>query len=298
MANASSTTSFRSSAANGWGGYPGLLALIEPERVLHSFLEEKTRPDGRQLWEERKIDLEPGAVTLSDGPYALNAGSGLARVGETQAFCSIGLNLATAGDPVLTFHVSVGTSGRDATWARQVEILLTETYASFPRTDRWLLSLSVTCLTDDGSLVDCCALAVIAALADARLPDTKDGDVIEVLRRGNTPLPCVFAIPLTCAVLDRGEGMVALVDPTIAEERLSTLVTVLLAPSTHLILKLRQQPGGPYAATRSVLLACVKLAMTRSARISARLAALVPHRAPLLVGKALESETETGPKIS
>lgn len=294
MADASSTTSLQSNAANSWGGYPGLLALIEPERVLRSFLEEKTRPDGRQLLEERRIDLELGAVTLREGPYALNAGSGLARVGETQALCSVGLSLATPGDPVLVFHVSVGTSGRDAAWARQVEMLLTEAYASFPRHDRWLLSLSVTCLTDDGSLVDCCALAVAAALADARLPETKEGDIIEILRHGHTPLPCIFAIPLTCAVLDHGESMVALVDPTIAEERLSTLVTVFLAPSTQLILKLRQQPGGPYAATRSILLACVKLAMTRSTRIAAWLAALAPHRAPLLLGKAFEDKAEPG----
>lgn len=257
----------------GSSGYAGLLALTEPDAVLRSFLEARVRPDGRRLDEFREVALEVGTVTPKSGPFVLTAGSALARVGSTEAACSIGLSLAQAGDPAASFSVFVGTSGRDAAWARSLEALLTDAYAQQPRAGRWLVSVAVTCLYDDGGLVDCCALAVAAALGDSRLPEATDADDIVEVGQASELLPCVFALPCTYAVVDCGGEKVVMVDPTAAEERSSTLVTVLVAPDRETVLKLRQQPGGAAKTTRAVLRACVRGAFGRAATLATELAA-------------------------
>lgn len=242
----------------------GLLPLIDPKAVLKEFVDASTRPDGRRMEETRPLEVDVGAITLKHGGHALNIGSATARVGgNTTAHCSIGLvGICADTDPALKFSVSVGTSGRSAEWARRLETLLADAYVTFPRCE-FLLGVSVTCLCDYGGLVDCCAMAVVGALSDARLPETTRAkeDVLEITKLRAFPLPSFFAFPLTCVVFES----TVLSDPTLIEESLGTLVTVLVKDDSETIFKIRQDPNGQYATTRHILVDCVNRAFERAA---------------------------------
>ncbi|KAJ8599161.1 hypothetical protein CTAYLR_008555 [Chrysophaeum taylorii] len=254
--------------------HEGLLpVIIAPEAVVRRFVDAGLRPDGRAFDEARDARLGEDPTLRSSSAGTLTIGSALARIGATQALCTVGLGLGAPGEPFVKVGVSVGTSGRELSWARSVELLLADACERVvERLERWTLALSVTCLWDDGGLLDCCAFAMAAALADARLPETEErGDVVAVVRSRATPLlrgkrKDVVGLPLTCAVF----GTTVLVDPTAAEERVSTLVTV-LCREDDAIVKIKQHPGGPVATSPDLIRACVHHARRRAKELASLL---------------------------
>lgn len=205
--------------------HPGaLLAVVDGAQVLGRFLSARVRPDGRGFEETREASL--------GDPVPLDVlGSAVARIGLTEAFCSV-----ATSDKDCEFTVTVGTSGRDAQFARAVELMLADAYSTLRVGS---VQVAVVCVRDEGSLVDCCGLAVACAFADADLD--------------------VWALPLTCAVFDSQ----VLADPTRAEAKLSTLVTVFCGLEGQ-VLKVKQHPGGSCATTPAVLRRCLQLALTRA----------------------------------
>jgi exosome complex component RRP42 len=151
-------------------------------------------------------------------------GSAQAFIGMTHVIAGVRLEAAppVADHPVEgVLHVHAGKDGARLAWA--VERTLRDTEAVDlmrlciePGRTVWHVWLDVRCINDDGSLVDACVLASVAALATAQMPRFDGGRVVRDERIG--PL-MVDGLPVTCTLglvdgklvadLTREEGTVA-----------------------------------------------------------------------------------------
>jgi exosome complex component RRP42 len=136
-------------------------------------------------------------------PFA--EGSAQAFIGMTHVIAGIRLEAA----PPLADHPVEGVlrvhAGKDnAPLARAVERAIRDTEAVDlmrlciePGRTVWHVRLDVRCINNDGSLIDACVLASVAALATARMPRFDGGSVVRDERIG--PL-MVDGLPVTCTL--------------------------------------------------------------------------------------------------
>ena len=188
------------------GSIPGLLERLDPALVCQRCIAAKLRGDGRSLEASRPVVLTRGSGG-SEASRQLSIGGASASVGTSRCHAAVRVGAAAAQDDVLvSFEVRRGCLTPDDKWARRVERLLDDCYASNLALDRarlevaegifWKLSIVVTCESDDGAASDCCLLAASAALAASTLPaaDIKDGHVALV---PNGADPTAAASPAT-----------------------------------------------------------------------------------------------------
>ena len=270
-------------------GVPGLADLLDPSRVCARSIAARERPDGRALDAFRPVALEYHDMA-SEGSQTLTIASATASVGLSRCRSAVLLSVAQPDEALVSFEVRRGCLAPDDRWARRVERLLDDSYASDAALDRarleiaegafWKLTVKVICLSDDGAAGDCCVLAASAALARAELPAVavEDGDVVLAeagAEAAAAPIPArplplaLLAAPLTCAVFDG----VVLADPASNEAAASTTVTVVVAvdPAHRAappgkLLKIAV-PGGNFPVPRAGLEACVALAAERAAAV-------------------------------
>uniref|UniRef100_A0A7S3JQL7 Ribosomal RNA-processing protein 42 n=1 Tax=Aureoumbra lagunensis TaxID=44058 RepID=A0A7S3JQL7_9STRA len=144
---------------------------LKPELYMRTYLNQrKTRLDGRDFHDWRNFEIICGAKRT-----ALNScvvGTACVSNGSTQVFASVELKSALESDPLLQFEVRPGCSGRDFTWARRVEILISEVYTAPDLAKALRLKVTLLSLSDGGALIDACFLAASAALTDSRIPPT------------------------------------------------------------------------------------------------------------------------------
>lgn len=167
-------------------------------RTVRRYLANGRRFDGRGLG-----DVRPVKVICDVAPVA--EGSAQAFIGMTHVIAGVRLEAA----PPLADHpvegvLLVHAGEDDAPLARAVERALRDTEAVDlmrlciePGRTVWHVQLDVRCINDDGSLVDACVLASVAALAMARMPRFDGRGVVRDERIG--PL-MVDGLPVTCTL--------------------------------------------------------------------------------------------------
>ena len=167
-------------------------------RTVRRLLANGQRFDGRGMG-----DIRPVKVMCDVAPVA--EGSAQVFLGRTHVIAGVRLEAA----PPVADHPVEGVllvhAGKDnAPLARAVERALRDAEAIDlmrlciePGRTVWHVQLDVRCINDDGSLVDACVLASVAALASARMPRFDSGRVVRDERVG--PL-MVDGLPVTCTL--------------------------------------------------------------------------------------------------
>jgi ribonuclease PH len=139
----------------------------------------------------------------------------------------------------------------------------------------WAIQVNVTVLDHDGNLTDAAVLAAMAALSHFRRPEVtvvQEGDectrvvVHHSDERPTAPLP-LHHVPLavTFALLPGAQSVVALLDPTAAEEGCMAGSVTYSANAHRELCALHKLGGSPLAATTLVSLA--RTAATRAAEL-------------------------------
>lgn len=167
-------------------------------RTVRRSLANGRRFDGRGLG-----DVRPVKVMCDVAPVA--EGSAQAFIGMTHVIAGVRLEAAPpVADHPVEGVLLVHAGEDDAPLARAVERALRDTEAVDlmrlciePGRTVWHVRLDVRCINDDGSLVDACVSASVAALATARMPRFDGGGVVRDERIG--PL-MVDGLPVTCTL--------------------------------------------------------------------------------------------------
>ena len=253
-----------------------------PEEYLRRFISRGLRPDGRPLGGGRPASVHPGAARGADA-------SALVRLGGTMVLAGACLELTAAADAnVGADGAGVGAGAGEAlrvavelaplrpqelrgARAAQAEGALEGRLsgvlgggtafdlgqlAALPGVARWAVALTVYVLSDDGSVLDACLLAAVAALTDLRLPtvEVSEGTSLEDLKaafsKGGRPgfgeperRLELHRVPLALTFGAFGEHLLA--DPTAEEEALaSSLTTVVTDGEGELVGTFRAASGG------------------------------------------------------
>jgi len=165
------------------------LKKIHPLAYHLQFLERDCRPDGRSLSEIRKLKISPGAISSAEG-------SSIVQLGQTKVICGIKCEIGVPhaskpkeGKIVVNVHLPPLCSGKFSGGKPTEETLALGEYVSnlllstkvldldelcvVPNTAVWVLYADIMCLDYDGNMHDVAPLAVLAALSNLRLPETK-----------------------------------------------------------------------------------------------------------------------------
>ena len=271
-----------------------------PEEYLRRFVARGLRPDGRPLGAGRAASVHPGAAQGADA-------SALVRVGGTMALAGVCLELAAetaaegagaaaAGAGALRVAVELAPlSPQELRGARaaQAEGALECRLAGVlgggaafdlgqlgaaPGLARWVISLTVYVLSDDGAILDACLLAAVAALADLRLPTVQapEGCTLEHLRAAfsKKERPGFVAperrltlrrVPLAFTFGAFGEHLLA--DPTAEEEALTSSSTTVVTDETGELVGAFRAGGSGGALSTATLQGFVQAAKRRHAEL-------------------------------
>lgn len=223
---------------------------LYPSQYHERFFAEGIRPDGRPLGKARAVTLMQSAVSAGA------EGSAAIKLGSTSILAGVRLEMYrpegdTAGQGELVLHVEMAPfSSADLRQNRQAEAecvgsltqRLTHVLGHQAVFDKrqlciaegkaaWRATVDIYVLDSDGSLLDACLLAAVAALADTKLPPVKQvsegnytrasaDDATAPAASTSQPVQLRFStLPLSvtcCQVKD-----FFLVDPTAEEEALA-----------------------------------------------------------------------------
>jgi exosome complex RNA-binding protein Rrp42 (RNase PH superfamily) len=159
--------------------------ILHPTKYYRDYLEHNIRPDGRELDHYRPIIVNLGSISTADG-------SALAKVGKTTVVCGIKAELcqpkAEVADegflipnvelpPLCSPKFRPGPPTEQAQVATQLvadiiknsKCLDLKTLCIFPDKLAWCLYADLICLDLDGSLIDACMIALMAALKSGDL---------------------------------------------------------------------------------------------------------------------------------
>lgn len=195
------------------------------------------RIDGRKLEEFRTLNINFGSEW----------GSAHVALGETrvlaQVSCELGQpNQIRPNEGLLFINVELGPmaaphfeAGRNSDLTVRINRTLERTFKDSKCVDMeslcviaddkvWILRVDLNVLNHEGNLIDCCSVATLCALAHFKRPDiTVSGTEVQVHTAAEKDLiPLVlhhFPICVSYATFHNGE--MALVDPTLIEERVA-----------------------------------------------------------------------------
>ncbi|XP_046395452.1 exosome complex component RRP43-like [Ischnura elegans] len=218
---------------------------IHPVKYLRDFLAHNVRPDGRTLHKFRPMALNIKSISSADG-------SALVKIGNTSVMCGIKAELATPRaeepdrgyivpnvelSPLSSSKFRPGPPSEEAQVASQFVFdvlsnsccLDTRNLCIAPDKLVWVLYCDLICLNYDGSILDACLMALMAAFTTVTLPDVEyDAEKSSTVVKSRRTALQVNSIPIatTHAVFDDN---VLLLDPTGEEEDLASgTVTVVL----------------------------------------------------------------------
>ena len=172
---------------------------VEQKFLLRALKETKTRTDGRGLDEVRPIKIQLDSASGSSATVQLGKTRVLAAVS-----CEIVRPLSHApNEGLVTFHTEFSalshppsTSGGAGSWADQelsVSRLLEKAFKRSRAVDTeglciqagekvWLIRIDVRVLDHEGNVLDCAAMAAMAALLAFRRPEvTLDGGSVIIV---------------------------------------------------------------------------------------------------------------------
>jgi exosome complex component RRP42 len=195
-------------------------------------IEKGTRLDGRSLLETREIKLEQGLIQKAEGSARVKLGNTEILVGvkiETgepfpdtpnegvQTVNAELVPLASAGfEPGPPDENSIELARIVDRGIRESHCIDTAKLVIEAGKKVFVVFIDVYVLNHDGNLIDSAALASVAALRNAKMPnyEIKDGEL--KIKAGYTPLP-LKSSPITITIGKLGETLI--VDPALEEEQ-------------------------------------------------------------------------------
>lgn len=159
-----------------------MLKVVQPTEYLQRFIEKNIRPDGREFLESRDIQVNLGPIKRSQG-------SATVRIGNTIVVCGIKAEIAvpTALHPKRGYFVPnidlpalCSSKFKPGPPSDYTQTITTELKELFDTVDIinlddlcielnksvWVLYADIICLNYDGSIMDACLLATMAALGN------------------------------------------------------------------------------------------------------------------------------------
>ncbi|KAK7863974.1 hypothetical protein R5R35_000084 [Gryllus longicercus] len=256
--------------------------VIDPVKFYRDHLAHKIRPDGRGLLKFRPAVINVDSIGTADG-------SAIVKIGNTTVVCGVKLELGVPKPeesnigwlvpnvtlpPLCSPRFHPGPPSDEAQVASNMlaEILSNASVLDLralcvvPERLAWAVYLDAVCLNHDGSILDACVVAAVAALRTVRLPRVEhdaDKDITKVFPDERSSLPITGApIPTTHAIF---EDEVILVDPTSDEESLASgLVTITVQNDQMCSV---YKPGGSPLADENMQ-ACLSRARTRAIQMN------------------------------
>ncbi|XP_062517014.1 exosome complex component RRP43-like [Corticium candelabrum] len=159
---------------------------IQPAEYLRRYVSQGVRPDGRRLMETRSVSVNVGSVTTADG-------SALVKIGNTTVLCGIKAEFTLPGGEnndegyvIPNFELSSVASPQSRSGPPSEEAQVISKFLSDLITRSsilnlhdlcievgklaWVLYCDFACLDQDGSLTDASVVALVASIANLRLP--------------------------------------------------------------------------------------------------------------------------------
>lgn len=249
---------------------------IHPVKYLQDHLEQDVRPDGRKFLSFRPVSVNVSSIVQADS-------SAIFKLGDTTAVCGIKAELATPRtdfpdhgyivpnielSPLCSSKFRPGPPSEQAqVLSKSIDIILSNSKA-LDLKDLcicksklvWVLYCDILCLNYNGSVVDACLGAVIAALKTLTLPEinyNKETGVI-VVHPKNRKAFTVRTLPVS-ASFAIFEKQLLLADPSDDEEDLSSARFSIVMDDDEEICYIHK-PGG-IAISQNVF--CKGLEMTK-----------------------------------
>ncbi|RZC35923.1 exosome complex component RRP43, partial [Asbolus verrucosus] len=251
--------------------------VLHTVKYYRDYLSHNIRPDGREFDKYRPILVNMGSVSTADG-------SAIAKVGRTTVVCGVKAELCqpkaeTANEGFLIPNVELpplcspkfrpGPPTEQAQVATQLvadilknsECLDLKSLCIFPDKLAWCLYADLICLDLDGSLIDACMIALIAALKSVTLPAIEYDAALDnkqVNMKDRKPLS-ITNIPSSTTFVMFDDKI--LIDPTVDEEELCTALVTIVVKKNEL--SFIHKPGGN-SITDDQLLNCVEESKKRA----------------------------------
>jgi len=252
------------------------------KRQIGQLIDTGKRLDGRNLTDYREFTIEEGLIERAEGSARI-------RLGKTEVL--VGVKIATGepfpdtpNDSVLTVNAelvplafaSFETGPPDENsieLARIVDRGIRESKAVSsdklviePGKKVFVVFVDIYVLNHDGNLIDASALAAVAALTNAKMPnyEVKDGEM--KIKTGYSPLP-LNSHPITVTMAKINGKLV--VDPGIEEEQVMEARLSMAINDNGNICAI--QKGCPGFFTQQELLEASKLAQEKAAELRKKL---------------------------
>ncbi|KDR23812.1 exosome complex component RRP43-like isoform X2 [Zootermopsis nevadensis] len=255
---------------------------IHPVKYYRDFLAQNVRPDGRSLQTFRPVSINVGSIKTAEG-------SAIVKIGNTTVVCGIKAELAKPkaeepnfgylvpnvelpplcspkfrpGPPSDQAQVSSNFIAETLTNSRCIDLrdlcIVSEHLA-------WVLHCDLICLDHDGSLLDACVIALVAALRTVELPHVlydaeAEKTVVSAEKRSKLKVHSE-PVATTYTIFD---DEILLTDPTNEEESLSSGIMTVVVQGDKLCSV--HKPGGS-PLTDAQLQECINGAMKRAEHIN------------------------------
>ncbi|EZA50937.1 exosome complex component RRP43 [Ooceraea biroi] len=212
---------------------------IHPVKYLQDHLEQSIRPDGRKFLSFRPVSVNVSSIVQADS-------SAIFKLGNTTAVCGIKAELATPKvdtpdhgyvvpnvelSPLCSSRFRPGPPGEQAqVLSKCIDVILNNS-AALDLKDLcicksklvWVLYCDILCLNYNGSVLDVCTGAIMAAFKTLALPEVnynKETGVIVVHPKKKIPFTVrTLPVSVSFAIFDR---QLLITDPTDDEEDLAS----------------------------------------------------------------------------
>jgi len=202
------------------------------KKQIEQFIDKDKRLDGRELMDYREIKIEQGLIERAEGSARVLLGKTDVLVGvkieagepfpdtPNEGVLTVNAELAPIASP--SFETgppnenSVELARIVDRGIRESKMIDTEKLCIEPGKKVFVVFVDIYALNHDGNLIDAAALAAVAALINAKMPnyEIEDGEV--KIKPGYTQLPIKqHPITVTCAKI----GDKLIVDPWLEEEQ-------------------------------------------------------------------------------
>jgi len=248
---------------------------------VHEALKKGIRLDGRKMDEYRNIEIKLGVSSTAEG-------SAMVKCGDTQVIAGIKLEAGkpypdSQEDGVLMVGTEMLPLSNPSFESGPPRIDSIETARVVDRGIRegkaidtkklciragelvWTVMIDFVPLNYDGNLIDIGALAAMAALKTAKMPELKNDKVVPGTKT-DVALP-VNAMPISVTVVKIGDYLI--VDPTDAEEdSIDARLTVAVLEDGNLC---AMQKGGACSLTTKDINEMIELAIRKSQELRQKL---------------------------
>lgn len=264
---------------------------IHPVKYLTDHLEQGIRPDGRKFISFRPVSINVSSIVQADS-------SAIFKLGDTSAVCGIKAELATPKrnpdhgyivpnvelSPLCSSKFRPGPPSEQAQVLSKLIDIILSTSRALDLKDLcicknklvWVLYCDILCLNYNGSVIDACIAAVIAALKTLTLPEVnynKETGVI-VVNPENRKAFTVRTLPVS-ASFAIFEKQLLLADPSDDEEDLSLAKFSIVMDDEEEICYIHK-PGG-IAISQNLLCKGLELTKIRAKSIRSVINAAIQH---------------------